>query len=77
MSCLICHTNPCICFQFVPPVGNSFTLKWPPDPIPHPPLSEKDIARIAEKVVLAISAERKELEELRAFKAGILALLGK
>ena len=54
-------------------IGGTTTFKWPPDAAP---LSEKDIARIAEKVVLAISAERKELEELRAFKAGILALVG-
>ena len=54
-----------------PPIGGTTT---------YPPLQQKlsdsDIARIAEKVVLSISAERKELEELRAFKAGILALVG-
>lgn len=55
------------------PTGGSTTFTWPPV---KEKLSDEDIARIAEKVVLAISAERKELEELRAFKAGILALVG-
>jgi hypothetical protein len=54
------------------PIGGT-TFTWPPV---KEKLSDEDIARIAEKVVLAISAERKELEELRAFKAGILALVG-